>query len=196
MQWKAYFYNKKKHYKENEIQTIRETYGLKSLNWPLQVKELIQFDLLNLINSLKFRKTRSHYVCYRVLTNGKNKCYITLNNHKPNFKNNPKVRLINSAKNEIGRVSENILDKTNQKPRNSLRINQWKDTSEAIECFLKIPNKNRYKLAIFDIKDFYPPISEKPLDRTCNICTTPENHFCLVMKNRKWKEKRTFLTSP
>ena len=37
--------------KENEIQTIPETYGLKSLNWPPQVKELIQFDsdLLDII---------------------------------------------------------------------------------------------------------------------------------------------------
>ena len=42
--------------------------------------------------------------------------------------------------------------------RDSLRINQWKDTSEVIEWFLKIPDKNWYKFAIFDIKDFYPSI--------------------------------------
>ena len=104
-----------------------------------------------------------------MLTNGKNDCFITLKDHKPNFKNNPKVRLINPAKNEIDRISKNILDKINHHLRDSLRINQWKDTSEVIEWFLKIPDKNRYKFAIFDIKDFYPSISEKLLTNALNF---------------------------
>ena len=205
MRWKAHFYNERKEAKESEIQTIPETYGLKSLNCPPQLKELIQFerDLLDIIKSLKFRKSRNHFqkrlnddintthntnttllfadktsnlyklkkeqhqkmlndsitttykktrdnihnkintdgkklmkdkdVLNRMLTNGKNECFITLKDHKPNFKNNPKVRLINPAKNEIGRISKNILDKINHQLRDSLRINQWKDTSGVIE---------------------------------------------------------------
>ena len=46
--------------------------------------------------------------------NGKNECFITLKGQKRNFKNNPKIRLINSAKNEMGRISKNILDKIKQ----------------------------------------------------------------------------------
>ena len=63
MRWKAHLCNEKKDVKENKSQTIPETYGLKSLNCPPQVKELIQFesDLLDMIKSLKFRKTRSHF---------------------------------------------------------------------------------------------------------------------------------------
>ena len=95
-------------------------------------------------------------VLNRMLTNGKNECFITFKDHKPNFKNNPKVRLINPAKNEIGRISKNILDKINHQLGASLRINQRKGTGGVIEWFLKIPHKNRYKFAIFDIKDFYP----------------------------------------
>ena len=34
----------------------------------------------------------------RILTNGKNECFITLKDHKPNFKNNLKAKLINPAK--------------------------------------------------------------------------------------------------
>ena len=166
MRWKAHFYNERKDAKENETHTIPETYGLKSLNCPPQVRELIQFesDLLDIIKSLKFRKTRSSFqnilkddintinntdtiltfadktsnlyilkkeqyqkmlnnsitttykkandnihnkintdekklmkdknILNRMLTNGKNECFITLKDHKPNFKNNPKVRLI------------------------------------------------------------------------------------------------------
>ena len=37
-----------------------------------------------------------------MLTNGKNECFIKLKDQKPNFKNNPKARLINPAKNETG----------------------------------------------------------------------------------------------
>ena len=81
----------------------------------------------------------------RMLTNGKNERFITLKDRKPNFKNNPKVRLINPAKNEIGRDSINILDKINHVLLDSLRINQWKHKHEVIEWLLKIPDKSKYK---------------------------------------------------
>ena len=93
-----------------------------------------------------------------MLVNGKNECFITLKDRKRNFKNNPKKRMINSAKNEVGRISKNILDKIKQQLRDSLRNNQLKDTSEVAQWFLKIPVKNRYKFAIFSITDFCPSI--------------------------------------
>ena len=37
-------------------------------------------------------------------------CFITIKDHKENFLNHPKGRLINLAKNEIGRISKTILD--------------------------------------------------------------------------------------
>ena len=104
-----------------------------------------------------------------ISTNGKNKCFFTLKDHKPNFTNNPKARVINPAKNEIGQISKNTLDTINHQLRDSLRINQWKGTSEVIESFLKIPDKNTYKLGIFDIKDLYPSISEKLLTNALNF---------------------------
>ena len=62
MRWELYFYKEKKDGK-NKAQTIAATYGLKSLNLPPQVKELIHFktELLDMIKSFKFRKTRSHF---------------------------------------------------------------------------------------------------------------------------------------
>ena len=85
------------------------------------------------------------------------------------MKDNPKARLINPTKNEIGRIIKNILDKINHQLKDSLRINQWKDTSEVIQWFLKIPDKNRHKFAIFDIKDFYSSISERLLTNALNF---------------------------
>ena len=40
--------------------------------------------------------------------------FITLEDHKPNFPNNPKCRLINPAKSEIGIISKHHVDKINK----------------------------------------------------------------------------------
>ena len=45
--------------------------------------------------------------------NGKNNCFITLKDHKENFLNNPRTRLLNPAENELGKISKAILDKMN-----------------------------------------------------------------------------------
>ena len=80
-------------------------------------------------------------VIKRMFVNGKQNCFITLNDHKPNIQNNPIVRLLNPAKNELGRISKTILDKINVNLRNSLHPNQWKNTQEFIDWFKGIDNK-------------------------------------------------------
>ena len=124
-----------------------------------------------------------------MLTNGKNNCFITLKDHKENFQNNPKVRLINPAKNEIGRISKNMLDKINKELITLMNINQWKDTSEVIEWFKNIPEKNKHKFIVFDIKDFYPSISKKLLTDALNFAkskvTITEEETNIVFHARK-----------
>lgn len=39
--------------------------------------------------------------------------FITLNDHKPNFTTNPKCRLINPLKSELGKVSKFLIEKVN-----------------------------------------------------------------------------------
>ena len=70
---------------------------------------------------------------------------------------------MNPAKNDVGRISKNILDKINVNLRNSLHLNQWKNTLEVIDWFKGIDNKQCYKFIVFDIKDFYPSISKELL---------------------------------
>ena len=43
------------------------------------------------------------------------KAFITLKDHKPNFPNNIKCRLINPAKSNLGKISKQILQKINSK---------------------------------------------------------------------------------
>ena len=101
--------------------------------------------------------------------NGKNECFVTLQDHKPNFENKLPTRLINPAKNEIGRISKNIVQTTNTNLRNILQLHQWKNTSSVIEWFKDIKEKKLYKFMMFDIKDVLPP----------NNIKTPEKRFTL-----------------
>ena len=111
-------------------------------------------------------------VIKRMFVNGQQNCFITLKDHKPNFQNNPTVRLLNPAKNELGRISKTILDKINVNLRNSLHLNQWKNTQEVIDWFKGIDNKQRYKFIMFDIKDFYPSISKELLTDALTFAET------------------------
>ena len=94
-------------------------------------------------------------VIKRMFINGKQNCFIRLKDHKPNSQNNPTVRLLNPAKNELGRISKTILDKINVNLRNSLYLNQQKNTQKVIDWFKGIDNKQYYKFIMFDINNFY-----------------------------------------
>ncbi len=60
----------------------------------------------------------------------KREAFISLKDHKENFENNPKCRLINPAKSESGKLSKIILDKINSNLRKILNLNQWKNTQK------------------------------------------------------------------
>ena len=67
------------------------------------------------INAAGKQVLRNNKVLKRMQTNGENNCFISLKDHKENFQNNPTVRLINPARNELGKISKVILDKINKK---------------------------------------------------------------------------------
>lgn len=91
--------------------------------------------------------------------------YITLKDHKPNFNLNPKCRLINPTKSEIGRVSKIILEKANNEIRSALNLLQWKDPQEVITWFENLNDKNNLEFIKFDVQEFYPSITEELLNK-------------------------------
>ena len=56
--------------------------------------------------------------------NAESNYFITIKDHKENFLNHPKVRLVSPVKNELGRISKTILDNTNMKLLETTKINQ------------------------------------------------------------------------
>lgn len=83
-------------------------------------------------------------------------CFIGLKDHQENFQNNPLVRLINPAKNELRSLSKFIIKAMNKELKHKLNMNQWENTEDVIDWFKSINEKHICKCVVFDIKDFYP----------------------------------------
>ena len=111
----------------------------------------------------------------RINVTAERKVFITLKDHKPNFKNNPTCRLINPAKSEIGKVSKQILDRINKKVNASIKINQWENTASAVAWFNSISNKDQYSFNTFDVVDFYPSISIDLLNAALDFASNYDN---------------------
>ena len=58
------------------------------------------------INKEGKRILQNHDIFTKIDINTSSNSFITLKDHKENFANNPTVRLLNPAKNEIGRISK------------------------------------------------------------------------------------------
>ena len=103
----------------------------------------------------------------------KQQAFITLKDHKDNFTNHPKCRLINPAKSELGKVSKQILDDINSKIRKVTKLNQWKNTSDVTNWFTSIrsprststvfthPSQNLFSLKPFHLPRIIPQSATK-----------------------------------
>ena len=96
----------------------------------------------------------------RVEVSASRNSFITLDDHKPDFINNPTCRLINPSKSEIGIISKNILDHINKEIIQATKVNLWKNTNNTIESFKAIPEKDKHTFITFDVCDFYPSICD------------------------------------
>jgi hypothetical protein len=127
-------------------------------------------------------------ICNKIDIMAKCKAFVTVKDHKENFEQNPKYRLINPAKSELGKVSKVILDDINDKIRAKIGVNQWKNSQSVIEWFMCIENKERHSFLSFDIAEFYPSITKDLLDKAIdwakNITHIPDQHKTIIYHAR------------
>ena len=125
----------------------------------------VRSDLIifNTINKEAKHIAESYDIAERVDSFAKSNAFITLKDHKENFQSNPKCRLINPAKSEIGKVSKFFIENINTKDISS--VNQWRDTDPVITWFENVKNKNKCLFMQYDIEEFYPSISENLLKK-------------------------------
>ena len=98
--------------------------------------------------------------------------FVTLKDHKENFRSHPKCRLINPAKSEVGHVSKAILERVVAAVAEETQLNQWRNTSTVIEWFKNTKYKSQSRFIKFDICEFYPSISEELLDKAIAFART------------------------
>ena len=114
--------------------------------------------------------------------------YVTLKDHKPNFENNQKCRLINPAKSNMGRISKIELQNINAQIRLITGLKQWRSTSSVLEWFKGLEDKRTLEFFQFDIVSFYPSITEKLFDDAIAFARTivqiPQN-IVDIMKNAR-----------
>ena len=119
----------------------------------------------------------------------KREAFISLKDHKENFGNNPKCRLINPAKSESGKLCKIILDKANSNLRKILNLNQWKNTQNVIKWFDDIKEKHRHSFISLDIVDFHPSISANLLDQALfwasNLAILTKDEISIMKQARK-----------
>ena len=101
--------------------------------------------------------------------------FFSIKDHKPDFRTNPKYRLLNPAKTELGKLSKSILERINQEIKSSLNLNQWRNSFDVIQWFKNIKNKKSCTFTTFDIDEFYPSISEKLLSDAINFASSHSN---------------------
>ena len=81
-----------------------------------EITDIINEELKDITNNLGIGN--------RVNVMAEKDAFITLKDHKENFQSNPKCRLINPAKSELGKVSKVILDSINNSIRSATNVNQ------------------------------------------------------------------------
>ena len=94
--------------------------------------------------------------------------FVTLKDHKPNFDSNPKCRLLNPTKSEIGIISKKIISNINNTIRNMTNLIQWTNTDQVINWFNKV-ERGKYQFIKFDVVEFYPSISKSLLRKALSF---------------------------
>ena len=141
---------------------------------------------------------------HRIEYMAKAPAYITLKDHKDNFRSAHPCRLINPCKSEIGKISKSILENINRNLLKLLQVNQWRNSESVIKWFYSIENKSQCKFIQLDIAEFYPSISEEILDNAILFAQQyihiPEKDLRIIKHCRKsllynnnepWKKKNT-----
>ena len=140
------------------------------------------------INNKAFYITEELEISDRVEPIAQKNAYITIKDHKDNFPNNLKCRLINPAKSNIGKISQKILKEINDDIINQLELQQWKSTSDALNWFKKLRNKTRMNFIQLDIVNFYPSITEELFNTALDFAsgiTRISNQNRSILKNAR-----------
>ena len=102
----------------------------------------------------------------RVYCTSKRESFLTIKDHKPNFMNNPKCRVLNPCKPELGKVSKQMLAEIILVVKTKSQLQQWKNTDSVINWFSHLQDKARLTFIQFDVVNCYGSITPDLLKNT------------------------------
>ena len=102
----------------------------------------------------------------RVYCTSKRDSFITVKDHKAQFMNNPKFRVINPTKSELGMVSMKMLAEIILSVKTKAQLLQFKNADSTIDWFSKLERKEKLHFIQFDVVNFYASISPKLLENS------------------------------
>ena len=115
----------------------------------------------------------------KMVQNSDQSAYVTLKDHKENFKIKLPCQLINPAKGKTEIVSKRELEKINRP------ITNW---------FKSISNKTKAQFTKFDIIEFYPSITKKLLDNALSYAQTLTTIYHDIIQVTKQARKSFLFT--
>ena len=119
----------------------------------------------------------------RVEAHSESPAFISIKDHKNDFRTNPRCRLINPAKSQIGIISKTILQNLNKSVREATGLEQWQSTKQVLQWFQNIDKKKHRFFLQFDIVDFYPSITVELLNKA--IKYAEEQGFPLTKQQKE-----------
>ena len=106
--------------------------------------------------------------------------FISIKDHKSNFPNKIQYRLINPARNNLGKVAQQIIRSAVTSIKEKSGLNLWMGTSEVLDWYKT--NMHTGTLFIqYDIEAYYPKITEPLLDKAIDYA----RGFCNISENDK-----------
>ena len=125
----------------------------------------------------------------RVFKTTSRTAFITVKDHKENYQNDTKCRLLNPTKPEIGRISKKILENVINVIKQKSKLRQWKNTDSVINWFKQIKNKKRKSFIQFDICNYYasitPELLSKALDWAEMYVTITQEERNTIIQSKK-----------
>ena len=101
--------------------------------------------------------------------------FVTLKDHKNNFRYNPTCRLISPSKSELGKLSKQPAEKINSDIIDNLQFNLWCNTDTVLKWFNNTRDKSNCSFTQFDIKEFYPWMTDNILHQTLKFAKQHRN---------------------
>ena len=99
----------------NIYETDKNTYKKLLTDNISKTYKKMEYNIYNKITKEAKTIANNYGISERVDCLAKSNAFVSLKDHKPNFSSNPKCRLINPAKSEMGKISKYFLEQLNSK---------------------------------------------------------------------------------